>query len=185
MKCVKRSLFFLAISVLIIGIAVPASAGGKNKACGKIRNVSGEWVLDWTEGAGNDILVSEYELPDGTYVIEYVSNIQYTGDIVGNHMLMYSEYYYPDGKAELHAVARLSATAFGERIDAWGKEKLDIIADESDTNLFHVKGSGRLMRPFNPRFCSPTVFLRFEGTVNLAEQKTTGSYKGVIIGTCK
>lgn len=192
MKYFKRLLFLLTISVLVMGIAVPASAGGKNKACGKIRPVSGEWVLDWGEGAGNDILVSEYELPDdGTYVIEYVSNIQYTGSIEGNHMLIYSEYYYPNGKAELYAVARLSATAFPgkpyeERIDVWGKEKLNITPDEANPDkIFHVKGSGRLLHPFNPRFCSPKAILKFEGTVEVDGKITTGTYTGKIVGSCK
>jgi hypothetical protein len=60
MKCVKRLLFFLAISVLIIGIASTASAGSKNKACGKIRPVSGHWTYYFSPDK-HEIIVDEEE----------------------------------------------------------------------------------------------------------------------------
>jgi hypothetical protein len=87
------------------------------------------------------------------------------------------------GIARLHVVA-FESKPNEEVIDVWGKETLDITWSET-TPTFSMKGSGRFMFPFNSKLCSPTVFLRLEGESNYNTEIARGTYKGVIIGTCK
>jgi hypothetical protein len=190
MKFVKRLWFVLAISALIIAIAVPASAGGKNKACGKIRPVSGKWTFDTMPGE-NELTAQEgYWIDDTEVYGDYVAYFTYTGQIEGVHMLMYSTYVYPDPNKplELVAVVRLHGKAFGKDIDVWGKQTLELTPNE-DWSEFEITGSGKYMFPFKD--CSPCVFLHYYGTYwpNYqgveGKEYSTGDYKGFIIGTCK
>ena len=187
MRYVKRLLFFLAISVLVIGIAIPAGAEPKTKACDEVKDVSGEWTFD--ERKHDFTAREEYTLPDGcepgsdadcTLVLgDYLSLTEMTGDIIALHMYLYSTYIYADGSMELVAIARVHGTAFGEEIDVWGKTTFDMFPNEAGT--FQMKGSGRYMFPF--RDCSPSVFLCYEGTYDGIDAE--GTYEGVIIGSCK
>ena len=184
MKCLKRLLFFLAISVLIIGIALQAGAGSK------IKHVSGEWTFDTIPGETELTAQDEYS-KHGTEVLgDYVSYFTYTGQIKGLHMLMYSTYVFsdPDKPLELVAVVRLHGKAFGEDIDVWGKQILELAPNE-DWSEFEITGSGNYTFPFKD--CSPYVFLSYYGTYwpNYQDEEgkeySTGTYTGVIVGSCK
>ena len=179
MRYLKRLLFFTAISVLVIGMAVPAGAEPKTKACGKVKHVSGVWTFD---GTNHDFTArEEYTLPDGTVVLgDYLSFTEMKGGIKALHMYLYSTYIYTDGSMELVAIARVHGKAFGEEIDVWGKTTFDMFPN-NDWTKFEMTGSGRYMFPF--RDCSPSVFLRYEGTYDGIDAK--GTYEGVIIGSCK
>ena len=187
MRYVKRLLFFLAISVLVIGMAVPAGAEPKTKACGKVKDVRGVWTFD---GLNHDFTArEEYTLPDDcvpgsadcTLVLgDYLSLTEMTGDIIALHMYLYSTYIYTEDSMELVEIARVHGKAFGEEIDVWGKTTFDMFPNDKWTE-FEMTGSGRYMFPF--RDCSPSVFLCYEGTYDGIDAE--GTYEGVIIGSCK
>ena len=195
MRYVKRLLFFLAISVLVIGIAIPAGAEPKTKACGKVKHVEGRWIFHVAEEIWLD--QDGYQLSDDTFVLgDGLAYATYTGDLEGYHMFMYSTYVYPDETMEVVASVRLHVTAFNgkddeEVIHVRGKQTFDMFPNQNGT--FDMPGSGRYMFPFNPKYCAPRVFLRYTGTHypcpnpdgDCTEAYSEGTYSGVIVGSCK
>jgi hypothetical protein len=185
MKRIKKLLLFLAISLLVIGVAVPGSAGQR-----KFRHVSGDWTMDETV----DVLEArgEYTIPEGCDPAEdedcivvlgdYLQFSKMTGDIIANHLFMQSTYIHPDKPMELLGVVRLHGEAFGKEIDAWGKLTFDMFPNEDLTEI-EMTGIGRYMFPF--RDCSPRVFVRYQGTYYPGRGWAEGTYNGVITGSCR
>ena len=183
MKFLKSVSFILTISVIFVGIAVPAAGAGS-----KIKRVSGEWTFDIIPGFNEVTAQEEYSMNRTDVLGDYVAYFTYKGKIEGLHMLMYSTYIYPD-KLELVAVVRLHGKAFGQDIDVWGKQTLELTPIDESWSVFDITGSGKFMFPF--KGASPCVLLRYYGKYWVdylgieGKEYATGTYRGVMVGSCE
>jgi hypothetical protein len=207
MRFFKSILFFLIVVALLIGLTVPVDAGQNHQRQNRILHVKGNWELPISNGTwlfeddGGAMTTARegfYEMPDGSIGFsDTVGIAKYTGDLEGYHMMIYTTYSYPESgdekwvalvKTRLHVTINKEEMQ-GIDIDAWGNQTLEIWHPQVDeSGAMPMTGSGKYSRPFNPRFCSPMVFLKYDGWMNEGVEgspPTGGTYEGVIINRCK